>query len=196
MRGERGASEGLARVRGTDQGGREVTASAKIDCREWGGWCVRICLDGVLTALRLWENPKHLLLPPLMMWYDISAFRIYALPGRKVESAGVFSVSHFSPLCHHNLSQSNQDFLGLMPFTHRRTVRSWSFLFQPSIRKQFLIILRASRRHTRSACARQLMAVERAAAGIPIIYITFRVDCRCHQYCYHYQFASMSRKGR
>ena len=65
-----------------------------------------------------------------------------------------------------------------MAFTHRRTVRSWSFLFQPSIGQQFLIILRPSRRHTRGARARQLMAVERATAEISIVDITFRVDCQ------------------
>ena len=65
-----------------------------------------------------------------------------------------------------------------MPFTCQRTVRSWSFLFQPSIRKQFLIILRPSRRHARSAHARQLVAVELPAAGISVVDIAFRVDCQ------------------
>ena len=113
-----------------------------------------------------------------MMWYETLALQTCFFPDQRPEGACVLYASHFFPICHRHLYQSTQVFFGHVPFTCQRTILSWSFLFQPSIRKQFLIILRAPRRHTRSARARQLMAVERAAAGISVIDIAFRIDCQ------------------
>lgn len=49
-------------------------------------------------------------------------------------------------------------------------------LIQPPIRQQLLVILRPSLRHTGSAHTRQLVTVELATAGIPIVDIASRIQ--------------------